>query len=80
MQTKIAEVAEGIYRLCTFVPEIAPPAGFTFNQFLVLGDGPALMHGPTFEGDGGAALHALADEYDRRILASLPAADMPLAA
>ena len=27
----------------------------------------ALMHGPTFTGDGGAALHALADEYDRRV-------------
>lgn len=27
----------------------------------------ALMHGPSFTGDGGAALRALADEYDRRI-------------
>jgi len=26
----------------------------------------ALMHGPSFVGDGGAALRALADEYDRR--------------
>jgi flavorubredoxin len=26
------------------VPEIAPPAGFTFNQFLVLGDEPLLFH------------------------------------
>jgi glyoxylase-like metal-dependent hydrolase (beta-lactamase superfamily II) len=26
----------------------------------------ALMHGPSFAGDGGAALRALADEYDRR--------------
>jgi flavorubredoxin len=34
----------GIYRLSTFVPEIAPPAGFTFNQFLVLGDQPLLFH------------------------------------
>ena len=37
METRISEVADGIYRLSTFVPEIAPPAGFTFNQFLVLG-------------------------------------------
>jgi flavorubredoxin len=27
----------------------------------------ALMHGPSFEGDGAAALHALADDYDRRV-------------
>ena len=26
----------------------------------------ALMHGPSFTGDGGAALRALADDYDRR--------------
>ena len=35
METKIAEIADGIYRLSTFVPDIAPPAGFTFNQFLI---------------------------------------------
>ena len=29
----------------------------------------ALMHGPSFSGDGAAALRALADEYDRRIQA-----------
>src|SRR5215203_6144577 len=44
MATRIDEVADGIYRLSTFVPEIAPPAGFTFNQFLVLGDEPLLFH------------------------------------
>jgi len=27
----------------------------------------ALMHGPSFTGDGGAALRALADDYDRRV-------------
>jgi hypothetical protein len=27
----------------------------------------ALMHGPSFAGNGHAALHALADDYDRRI-------------
>jgi glyoxylase-like metal-dependent hydrolase (beta-lactamase superfamily II) len=27
----------------------------------------ALMHGPSFSGDGAAALNALADDYDRRI-------------
>jgi flavorubredoxin len=44
METRIDEIAAGIYRLSTFVPEIAPPAGFTFNQFLVLGDEPLMFH------------------------------------
>ncbi len=48
METKISEIADGIYRLSTYVPDIAPPAGFTFNQFLVLGDEP-LMFIPVFE-------------------------------
>ena len=44
METKISEIADGIYRLSTYVPDIAPPAGFTFNQFLVLGDEPLMFH------------------------------------
>jgi flavorubredoxin len=44
METKIAEIADGIYRLSTFVPDIAPPQGFTFNQFLVLADEPLMFH------------------------------------
>ena len=44
METRISEIADGIYRLSTFVPEIAPPAGFTFNQFLVDADEPLLFH------------------------------------
>jgi len=44
MRTKIDEIADGIFRLSTFVPDIAPPAGFTFNQFLVLGDEPLMFH------------------------------------
>lgn len=44
METRIAEIAPRIYRLSTFVPQIAAPAGFTFNQFLVLGDEPLLFH------------------------------------
>ena len=44
MQTKISEIADGIYRLSTFVPEIAAPAGFTFNQFLVLGERTCVVH------------------------------------
>jgi flavorubredoxin len=44
METKVSEIADGIYRLSTFVPDIAAPAGFTFNQFLILGDEPLLFH------------------------------------
>jgi flavorubredoxin len=44
METGISEIADGIYRLSTFVPDIAPPAGFTFNQFLVLGEEPLMFH------------------------------------
>jgi flavorubredoxin len=44
MQTRIDEIADGIYRLSTYVPDIAPPAGFTFNQFLILGDEPLMFH------------------------------------
>jgi len=44
MQTNVDEIADGIYRLSTWVPDVAPPAGFTFNQFLVMGDEPLLFH------------------------------------
>jgi flavorubredoxin len=43
MEAKTAEIADGVYRISTFVSEVAPPAGFTFNQFLVLGDEPLLF-------------------------------------
>jgi len=41
--TKIDEIADGIYRISTFVPEITP-FGFTFNQFLIDADEPLLFH------------------------------------
>lgn len=44
MQTRVSEIADGIYRLSTLVPEVAPPAGFSFNQFLVMADEPLLFH------------------------------------
>ncbi len=44
METQIDEIADGIYRLSTYVPEIAPPAGFTFNQFVIDADEPLLFH------------------------------------
>lgn len=44
MHTDVSEIAPGIYRLSTLVAEIAPPLGFTFNQFLVDADQPLLFH------------------------------------
>jgi len=43
METRVNEIANGIFRLSTFVPEVSP-AGFTFNQFLVMGEEPLLFH------------------------------------
>jgi flavorubredoxin len=44
MDTQIDEIGDGIYRLSTYVAEIAPPAGFTFNQYLVDAKEPLLFH------------------------------------
>jgi flavorubredoxin len=44
VETRIDEIAEGIHRISTHVPDIAPPAGFTFNQFLVVAEEPLLFH------------------------------------
>jgi flavorubredoxin len=41
--TKVDQIADRIYRLSTFVPEIGP-TGFTFNQFLVDAEEPLLYH------------------------------------
>lgn len=43
-ETTVTEIADRIYRLSTYVPEVAPPAGFTFNQFLVDAEQPLLFH------------------------------------
>ena len=43
LQPTVDEIADGIYRISTWVPEVTPD-GFTFNQFLVLGDEPLLFH------------------------------------
>jgi flavorubredoxin len=42
-ETKVNEIADGIYRLSTNIPEVAP-GGFTFNQFIVKADEPLLFH------------------------------------
>lgn len=44
MQTQTDEIADSVFRFSTFTPEVAPPAGFSFNQFLILGDEPLLFH------------------------------------
>jgi flavorubredoxin len=44
MESRINEIGAGIYRLSIFVPEVAAPAGFTYNHFLILGEEPLLFH------------------------------------
>jgi flavorubredoxin len=44
MAARIDEIADSIFRISVFVPEIGPPAGFTFNSFLVIDDEPLLFH------------------------------------
>jgi len=43
METTVHEIADGVYRLSTFLPDISP-SGFTMNQFLLDGDEPLLFH------------------------------------
>jgi flavorubredoxin len=43
MNTTTTEIADGIYRFSTCVPEVAP-GGFTFNQFLIKAEQPLLFH------------------------------------
>ena len=43
MMTKTNEIADGIFRLSTFVPNVTPD-GFTFNQFLIKAEEPLLFH------------------------------------
>src|SRR5512147_1485580 len=40
--TRLDEVADGIYRICTPLDVI--PGGFTFNSYLLAGDEPLLFH------------------------------------
>jgi flavorubredoxin len=44
METRIGEIGDGIYRFSTYAPQVAPPAGLTYNVFLILGDEPLLFH------------------------------------
>ena len=42
--TRIDEIANGIYRISTPVPPKVMPGGFTFNQYLIVDDAPLLYH------------------------------------
>src|SRR5688572_13183572 len=42
-QPTVDEIADGIYRISTWIPDVTP-IGFTFNQFLVVADEPLLFH------------------------------------
>src|SRR5215469_1916386 len=44
MSTQTDQIADGIWRISTFVPEIAAPAGFVFSQYLIDADEPFLFH------------------------------------
>ena len=61
MQTNIHEIADGVYRLATVIPEAAP-GGFTFNQYLIDGDEPTLFH------TGGRQLFPLVSEAVGKVL------------
>lgn len=43
METRVHEIADGVFRFSTFIPEI-PPSGLAMNQFLILADEPLLFH------------------------------------
>ena len=44
LDTRIDEIADGIYRISTPIPPAAMPGGFTFNQFLIADEEPLLYH------------------------------------
>lgn len=60
MHTKTTEIADGIFRLSTFVPNVTPD-GFTFNQFLINAEEPLLFH------TGPRAMFSLVSEAVARI-------------
>ena len=61
METTVHEIATGIYRLSTYLPDVTP-AGFTMNQFLLDGEEPLLFH------CGLRALFPLVSEAVSRVL------------
>jgi flavorubredoxin len=66
-----AGAAEDLFGATCLTAATAP----TIRRLAGLGPGTlGLMHGSSFRGDGAAALHALADDYDRRFQATLRSA------
>lgn len=61
MKTDTNEIAPGIFRFSTYVPEVTPD-GFTFNQFLIRADEPMLFH------CGPRAMFPLVSEAVRRVI------------
>jgi len=61
VQTEIDEIADGIFRLSTFTPDL-PPEGFTFNQYLIKAEQPLLFH------CGGRSLFPLVSEAAGKVL------------
>ena len=61
METRVDEIAEGIFRLSTFVAE-AVPGGLTFNQFVLRAEEPLLFHA------GPRAMFPLVAEAVERVL------------
>jgi flavorubredoxin len=59
MATRMDEIADGIYRISTLVPDIGP-SGFSFNQFLIDAEQPLLFHT-----GHRSMLMAVADEISR---------------
>lgn len=43
METKVTEIADGVFRLSTFIAQVEP-GGLVFNQFLIRGEEPLLFH------------------------------------
>jgi len=43
-ETRIDEIADGIYRIATPVPPSGTHGGFSFNQYLIVDDEPLLFH------------------------------------
>ncbi|MGH7071314.1 MAG: MBL fold metallo-hydrolase, partial [Acetobacteraceae bacterium] len=63
-----AIAAEDIFRYSS----LNPAMGSTIRRLAALNPRTlALMHGPSFVGDGAAALRGLACEYDRRVLGAV---------
>ena len=59
LDTKVDEVADGVYRFSTWVTSLNPTTL-------------AIMHGASYSGDGAAQLRALSDGYSAMQGASLP--------